>query len=112
MKLRARMGVRGPEPNHKSVLQARWVHLVLPAPSRRLLRHTLLRPTTPATTSGPPGLRSGGDRSSVVFLLYKQRPDDPRHLVGERDGHQHARLASQDRALTSLGHEVRKPPWK
>jgi hypothetical protein len=31
MELRARMGVRGSEPNHKSVLQARWVHLVLQA---------------------------------------------------------------------------------
>jgi hypothetical protein len=94
-KLRARLGVRGPEPNHKCVLEARWVHLVLPALSRRLLRHTLLQPTTPVTTSGLPGLRLGGDRSSVVFLLYKQRPDDSRHLVGERDSHQHTRFASQ-----------------
>src|SRR5215470_5699296 len=55
----------------------------------------LLRPTTPATTSGPPGSHLGRDRSSVVFLLYEQRPDDPRHFVGERDGYQHARFASQ-----------------
>src|SRR6516165_100997 len=66
-----------------------------PTPSRRLLCHTLLRPTTSPTTSGPLGLRPGCDRSSVVFPLYKQRPDDPRHLVGKRDGYQHARLASQ-----------------
>ncbi|WP_246723430.1 DUF7146 domain-containing protein [Rhizobium brockwellii] len=45
-RLRARMGVRGPEPLHDSVLTARWKALVLPAPSRRLLCHTLLRPTT------------------------------------------------------------------
>ena len=51
--------------------------------------------TTLATTSGPSGSRLGCDRSPVVFLLYKYRPDDPRHLVGERNGYQHARLASQ-----------------
>src|SRR6185295_16551998 len=27
--------------------------------------------------------------------LQVARPDDPRRLVGERDGHQHARFASQ-----------------
>src|SRR6201995_1684154 len=47
--------------NHitNSVLEARWKALVLPAPSRRLLCHTLLRPTTPPTTSGPPWLTPG-----------------------------------------------------
>lgn len=90
------MGVRRPEPNHKCVLWARWVHLVLPAPVSPTLRHTLLRPTTPATaTLGPPGSRLGCERSPVVLLLYKQRPDDRRHLVRERDGYQHARFASQ-----------------
>src|SRR5690242_1803440 len=39
------------------------------APSRRLLRHTLLRPTAPATTSGPSASRLGRDRSSLDFLL-------------------------------------------
>src|SRR6185369_16881553 len=71
------------------------VRLVLPASSRRLLRHTLLRPTTSPTTSGPPGSRLGCDRSPVILLLDKQRPDDPGHLVGERDRYQQARFASQ-----------------
>src|SRR6476660_7740856 len=64
-------------------------------PSRRLLRHTLLRPTTSPTTSGPPGSPPDCDRSPVCLLLDKQAPDDPRHLVGERDRYQHARFASQ-----------------
>lgn len=44
--------------NHitNSVLMARWKALVLPAPSRRLLCHTLLRPTAPSDASGPPRL--------------------------------------------------------
>jgi hypothetical protein len=36
------MGVRGPGPNHQSVLEAQWKALVVPALSHRLLRHTLL----------------------------------------------------------------------
>ena len=44
--------------NHitNSVLVARWKALVLPAPSCRLLCHTLLRPTAPSDASGPPRL--------------------------------------------------------
>src|SRR5262245_54830218 len=42
-----------------------------------------------------PGSSPGCDRSPVCLLLDKQSPDDPRHLVGERDRYQHARFASQ-----------------
>ena len=69
MELRARMGVRGLEPNHKRVLYSTMSTAGFPDPSHRLSRHTLLRPTRPLTTSGPAGLRPGYDRSSVVFLF-------------------------------------------
>jgi hypothetical protein len=39
---RACMGVRGPGPKHSRVLEAPWLVLVVPTPSRRPLRHTLL----------------------------------------------------------------------
>src|SRR6187399_1568200 len=48
-----------------------------------------------SSTSGPPRSCVGCDRSSVNLALYKKRPDNPRHLVGERNRHQHARFASQ-----------------
>jgi hypothetical protein len=44
LSLLACMGVRGPDPNQTDVLEAREQILVLPIPSYRLLRHTLLRP--------------------------------------------------------------------
>lgn len=40
-------------------------------------------------------LRRDRGRSSVTFVLGEQRPDHPRHLVGERDRDEHARLARQ-----------------
>src|SRR3974390_3302564 len=57
-------------------------------------------PSPPSTDHISDALRSaksclGRDRSLVILLLQKQRPDDPRHLVCERDGYQHARFASQ-----------------
>ena len=39
---RACMGVRGPGPYQRRVLKARWCSLVVPIPSRRLLRHVFL----------------------------------------------------------------------
>jgi hypothetical protein len=74
---------------------ARWKALVLPAPSRRLLCHTLLRPTTSPTAPDPSGLCRDRGRSSITLLLHEQRPDDPRRLVGKCDDHQHARFARQ-----------------
>src|SRR3974390_870814 len=57
-------------------------------------------PYPPSTDHISDDLRSaksclGRDRSLVILLLQKQRPDDPRHFVRERDGYQHARFASQ-----------------
>src|SRR6478736_2727622 len=61
----ARMGVRGPEPHHpKRALAARWKALVLPAPSHRLLCHTLLCPLRAFRRPlARRGLRRGRDRS-------------------------------------------------
>ncbi len=54
LSLLACMGVRGSDPNQTDVLEAREQILVLPIPSYRLLRHTLLRPIAvlPTTSSG------------------------------------------------------------
>ena len=40
----------------------------------------------------------GGGRTPVALAARQQRPGDPRHLVGERDGGHLARLAAQQRA--------------
>jgi hypothetical protein len=71
--------------NHitNSVLVARWKALVLPAPSRRLLCHTLLRPTAPPTPLARLGLRHDCDRSSVILLFHQQRPDAQRRAIGQ-----------------------------
>src|ERR1700738_1301740 len=45
------MGVRGSGPDTPSVLEALWKALVVPAPSRRLLRHTLLPLTLTSSRS-------------------------------------------------------------
>lgn len=95
-KLRARMGVRGPEPHHNSVLLARWKALVLPAPSRRLFCHTLLRSVyIPTTSDAIASLARRHDRSPVFFSPAHHRPDDARGLVGKCDSHQHARLSCE-----------------
>ena len=75
--------------------EARWINLVLPIPSRRLLCHTLLRPTTFRRPLARLGLRRGCDLSFVNFILRQQRPDDPCRLVRQRNRHQHAWLARQ-----------------
>lgn len=41
------------------------------------------------------GLRRDRCRSPVIFLFGEQRPDHARHLVGERNRDEHARLARQ-----------------
>ena len=67
------MGVRGPDPNHpKRAWIARWKALVLPAPSHRLLCHTLLRSLVPWHPHEPQrlgGITRAGDellRSTLV----------------------------------------------
>jgi hypothetical protein len=77
----------------QSVLEAQWKALVVPAPSRRLLRHTLL-PLTPYVFPIVVSLRCRG-RSSVGAAFDQEGPDDAGHLVGQSDGDQHFRLASQ-----------------
>lgn len=92
MKLLARMGVRRPEPNHNACSrhgEYAWFFRLRLADCCVI---PYLRPTTSRTTSGPPRSRLGSDRSSVILLLQKQRPDDPRCLVGQRDCYKHARL--------------------
>jgi len=74
---------------------------VLSAPSRRLLCNTLLRPTAPPTTPGPPDSRHSCDRSFVILLFGEQRPYDARHFIRRRDSHPHSRLASQHPVLVT-----------
>jgi hypothetical protein len=73
----------------QSVLEARWKAVVVPAPSRRLLRHTLLPLALAIVVS------LGHGRSSVGAAFDQQGPDDAGHLVGQSNGDQHFRLASQ-----------------
>src|SRR3569832_1301454 len=89
------MGVRGPVPLLSlRADEARWKALVLPIPSRRLLRHTLLRPATSSDDLWS-WRSSRHDRSPVILALRQQRPGGPGGLVGKRHGDQHARLARQ-----------------
>ena len=76
-----------------SVLEAQWKALVVPAPSRRLLRHTLLPLALTSSRSWSAYARRG--RSSVGAAFDQQGPDDAGHLVGQSNGDQHFRLASQ-----------------
>ena len=73
MELQARMGVRGPEPNHKCVLQARWVIWFF----RPRLADCCAIPSFyrlhPATTSGPQGSRLGRDRRLCSTARLKLR---------------------------------------
>src|SRR5215813_11754147 len=77
----------------RSVLGALWKALVVPAPSRRLLRHALLT-LTPYAPMVAVSLRRC-DRSSVAAAFDQQSPHDAGRLGGESDGNQHSRLASQ-----------------
>jgi hypothetical protein len=95
--LRARMGVRGPEPLHPSVLGGTWFSpgssgpvspTVVPyPPSTDLASRQPLVPTS--------ALRRSRHRSSVTPALRQKGPDDAGHLVGHRNRHQHARLTRQ-----------------
>jgi len=102
------MGVRGPGPDHpkrarstvetpgcptQSVLEAQWKPPGCPSP---------VSPTVaPYSPSARPHVlaivvslgRHG--RSSVGAAFDQQGPDDAGHLVGQSDGDQHFRLASQ-----------------
>jgi len=95
MKLLARMGVRGPEPFHNRVCLDTMGLSGSPAPSRRLLCHTLLDRLRPPTPLACLGLRRDYDRSSVILLSHQQCPDGARYFVGERDPDQHARLSGE-----------------
>ena len=74
-----------------------------------------LRLRRPRARSLPSG---GCGRSLVDTALGEQRPDDPRRLVGQRDGDQHARLPRQHlgqprplrgAALAGLAHDGAAP---
>src|SRR3954451_13841869 len=92
--LRARMGVRGPDPNHPLACLDSTVEspgssgpvspTVVPYSPSIAYRSNILTPA--ASCDG---------RSSINSSLGEQRPDDARGLVGERDRHQHARLPRQ-----------------
>ena len=94
----------------RSVLEAQWKVLVFPPPSRRLLRYSpSARPYVLAIVVS---LRHRG-RSSVGAAFDQQGPDDAGHLVGQSDGNQHFRLASQHlrkpdplRSLPSAGRGI------
>ena len=77
----------------RSVLEALWKALVVPAPSRRLLRHTLLPLALTSSRSWPAYAATAG--VSVGAAFDQQGPDDAGHLVGQSNGDQHFRLASQ-----------------
>ena len=98
-RLRARMGVRGPDPYHPRRAQSTVVCTGLPIPSRRLLRHTFLRPTTSPTTSGLPWL-TPQLQPELCNPLASSGPPSARRLVGEWDCDQHTRLS---------GHHLLKP---
>src|SRR5262249_25557120 len=78
----------------QSVLEAQWKALVVPAPSLRLLRHTLLPLALTHVLAIVVSLRRRG-RSSVDGTLDQHDPADPGHLVGQSDGDQHFWLARQ-----------------
>ena len=73
-----------------------WPRLVDVAPYLLL---TFLRPRR----LRPERLLCRGGRSSVGSPVRHQRPDDPRHLVGQRDHHEHARLARQHARQPAVG---------
>src|SRR5215468_2549601 len=83
-----------------SVLEAQWKALVVPAPSLRVLRHTLLPLALTHVLAIVVSLRRRG-RSSVDGTLDQQGPDDAGHLVGQSDGDQHFGL----RANICASHE-------
>ena len=92
---RARMGVRGSGPTQSRALEARCHVLVFPIPSLDRCAIPLLRPSHPSTASRSWWRLGRHDRSSIHLTLGQQSPDDPGHLVGQRDPHQHRRLAGQ-----------------
>ena len=95
MTLLACMGVRGPGPNHPSVLDGTvempWFFRSRLADCCAIPSFARLR--FDASRSLPASGRQR--RSSVNLALRQQRPDDAGRLVGQGHGHQHARLARQ-----------------
>jgi hypothetical protein len=90
------MGVRGLEPLHPK----RACGTVVSTGSSSPVSPTVVPypPSTDYVLRRPLvrcGLRRSCDRNSVILFAHEQRPDDPRSLVGKRDGHQHARLPGQ-----------------
>jgi hypothetical protein len=75
----ARMGVRGPGPHQRGVLEAHWCILVLPIPSHRPLRHTISF-RSPHALAAVDGL-CRRDRSSIHAALHQQRPDDAGRFI-------------------------------
>ena len=75
---------------------ARGFRLVLPAPSRRLLCHTLRRPTSrPDSLWRRPRFTPQPSPEFGNPFLRQKGPDDAGHLFGHRHRHQHARLTRQ-----------------
>src|SRR6516164_3467735 len=77
----------------QSVLEALWKALVVPARS-----HDCCAPTSPYAHPRALWLRSAlrcCNLSSVAAAFGEQSPHDAGHLVGESDGDQHLRLASE-----------------
>jgi len=92
-RLRARMGVRGPEPHHP-----RRAHGTVESPGSSGPVSPTVVPYSPSTDYAfrrplvRLGLRRGCDRSSVILFLHKHGPDDPRCLVGKGNRDQHMRF--------------------
>ena len=76
------------------VLEAQWKALVFLIPSRRLLRHTLLRSSLRFDVSRSCWL-GRHDRSSVDIALGQERPDYAGVLVRQGDDDQHLGLSLQ-----------------
>jgi hypothetical protein len=87
--------VRGSGPAQSRALEAHCHVLVFPIPSLDRRAIPLLRPSHPSTASRSRRRLHRRNRSSIHATSRQQSPDDPSHLVGQRDPHQHRWLAGQ-----------------
>jgi hypothetical protein len=90
--------VRGSGPAQSRALEARCHVLVFPIPSLDRRAIPLLRPSHPSTASRSRRRLPRRNRSSTHATSRQQSPDNPSHLVGQRDPHQHRWLAGQHAA--------------
>src|SRR5215218_464395 len=80
------------------------ISLVFPTPSLTVAPY--LSSDLPASLTPQAGRLGCHGRSSVRPAVRHQRPDDPRHFVGQRHGHQHARLAREHAGEPGAGPSV------